>query len=64
MATFENESINIYESIYESIDDILNEKFPDSTYKEDTSSADKGSNNSVTKYVVTSNDKTTTKNII
>ena len=64
MATFENESINIYESIYESIDDILNEKFPDSTYKEDTSSADRGSYNSVTKYIVTSNDKTTTKNII
>ena len=64
MDTFENESINIYESIYESIDDILNKTFPDSTYKEDTSSADKGSNNSVTKYVVTSNDKTTTNNIV
>ena len=64
MATLENKSINIYESIYESIDDILNKTFPDSTYKEDTSSADKGSNNSVTKYVVTSNDKTTTKNIV
>ena len=64
MDTFENESINIYESIYESIDDILNKTFPDSTYKEYTSSADKGSNNSVTKYVVTSNDKTTTKNIV
>ena len=64
MDTFENESINIYESIYESIDDILNKTFPDSTYKEDTSSADKGSNNSVTKYVVTSNDTTSTKNIV
>ena len=64
MATFENESINIYESIYESIDVILNETFPNSTYKEDTSSADRGSYNSVTKYSVTSNDKTTTKNII
>ena len=64
MATFENQSINIYDSIYESIDDILNETFPDSTFKEDISSADKGSNNSVTKYIVTSNDKTTTKNIV
>lgn len=64
MATLENKTINIYESIYESIDDILNEKFPDSTFKKDTSSTDEGSSNSVTKYVVISNDKTTTKNIV
>lgn len=64
MDTFENESINIYESIYESIDDILNKTFPDSTFKEDTSSSDEGSYNIVTKYVVTSNDTTSTKNIV
>jgi len=64
MATLENKSINIYESIYESIDDILNETFPGSTFKEDRSSSDEGSSNSVTKYVVTSNDTTSTKNIV
>ena len=36
--TYESESINIYESIYESIDDILNKTFPNSTFKGDTSS--------------------------
>ena len=54
MATFENETINIYESSYGSVDDILKKTFPNSTYKEDTSSADRGSYNSVTKYSVTS----------
>jgi hypothetical protein len=62
--TYESESINIYESIYESIDDILNKTFPNSTFKGDTSSYEKGSNNSIKKYMVTSNDKTSTKNIV
>jgi hypothetical protein len=64
MATFENQSIDIYESINESIDDILNKTFTNSTYKEDTSASTRGSYNSVTKYSVTSNDKTITKNIV
>ena len=64
MADFENESINIYESIYESIDDILKKTFPNSKYTEDTSSSGRGSFNSVTKYIVTSNDKTHTKDIV
>ena len=64
MADFENESINIYESIYESIDDILKKTFPNSKYTEDTSSSGRGSFNSVTKYIGTSNDKTHTKDIV
>jgi len=61
---YRKDEINIYESINESIDDILSETFFNSTYTEDTSSSERGSYNNVTKYSVTSNDKTITKDIV
>ena len=39
---YRKDEINIYESINESIDDILSETFFNSTYTEDTSSSERG----------------------